>query len=74
MNKMSEEEKKPPRCFLCSKNYADSLDELHYCICDIAICHECINSVKKNDKIWICPKCKAENNIQESRLFREKNI
>ncbi len=63
-------ERTPPICFTCGKSCKDSMDRTYYCICDIAICHDCINSVKKNDKIWICPKCKEENDLVKSRLFR----
>lgn len=63
-------EKAPPICFVCNKDCKDTMDMEYYCICDIAICHNCINSVKKNDKVWICPKCKAENDVKESKLFR----
>jgi hypothetical protein len=58
----------PPECFICAKTAR--VEDSYYCICDIAICHDCINSIKKNDKIWICPHCKEENNLEESRLFR----
>lgn len=60
----------PPICYICKKNYADSVDRLHYCICDIAVCDGCINSVKKSDDDWICPKCKNQNDVKKSRLFR----
>lgn len=64
--------KVPPNCYICNKNYADSVDRLHYCICDIAICDKCINSVKKSGNKWICPKCKNENDVEKSMLFRTK--
>ncbi|MFX1258053.1 MAG: hypothetical protein ACFFAN_09345 [Promethearchaeota archaeon] len=64
--------KKPPYCYLCEKNFEKSLENLHYCICDIAICNKCINSVKKSTNIWICPKCRIENDVEKSRLFRTK--
>jgi len=69
---MSKKAPSPPICFICGKNCEDSheMERCHYCICDIAICHNCINSVKKNDTSWICPKCKVENNIEKSKLFR----
>jgi hypothetical protein len=63
-------ERTPPICFVCGKSYESMMESTHYCICDIAICHDCINSVKKNDKIWICPHCKEENDIEGSKLFR----
>ena len=61
---------KPPNCYICKNNYNDSLDRLHYCICDIAICDKCIHSVKKSESIWICPKCNNENDVKKSMLFR----
>ena len=70
MYKMSNEDLLPPDCYVCGKNFKDSIDELHYCICDIAICIKCINSVKKSDISWFCPKCKTENDLEKSRLFR----
>ena len=67
---MSENSPPPPICFVCNNDCKDTMERTSYCICDIAICHNCINSVKKNEKIWICPKCKAENDVEESKLFR----
>jgi hypothetical protein len=63
-------ERNPPRCFSCGNSCENNMENTHYCICDIAICHDCINSVKKNNMIWICPHCKEENDIEESKLFR----
>ena len=60
----------PPECFICKKTSERSIENSYYCICDVAICHDCINSTKKNDTTWICPKCLFENNLEESRLFR----
>lgn len=60
--------KTPPNCFICEKKI--KVDKLYYCICDIVVCNNCVNSVKKNDKIWICPNCKNENDIDKSMLFR----
>ena len=62
--------KLPPNCYICGKNFADVIDKLSYCICDIAVCNKCVNSVKKSDNTWICPKCKAENDTEKSRLLR----
>jgi hypothetical protein len=62
--------KEPPFCVICEKDFSDNLEALHYCICDKAVCSNCLNSVKKNTEIWVCPDCHAENNIKESRLFR----
>ncbi len=59
----------PPNCYICGKE--TEVDKLHYCICDIAICEKCINPLKKNEKTWICPNCKAENDIEKSLLFRK---
>ena len=64
--------KAPPICFICDKNCEESMENTYYCICDIAICNNCINSVKKNNKFWICPKCKVENELEKSKLFRLK--
>ncbi|MHA2009116.1 MAG: hypothetical protein ACXABO_14930 [Promethearchaeota archaeon] len=63
-------ERAPPTCFICQKK--GLLEETYYCICDIAVCSDCINSVKKNENIWVCPHCKEENNLEESKLFRAK--
>ena len=62
--------KNPPFCYICGKNFEKTVDQLHYCICDIAVCDKCINSMMKNEKVWICPKCKAENEVDKSKLFR----
>lgn len=62
--------KQPPYCYICEKNFEKSVDRLYYCICDHAVCDKCVNSLKKNDKVWICPNCKNENDLEESRLFR----
>ena len=63
--------KSPPNCFICGKNCEDILDKCHYCICDITVCDVCINSVKKNETIWICPNCKEERDEEKSRIFRD---
>ena len=65
--------KNPPYCYICESNYENKVDQLHYCICDIAVCPKCINSVKKNEKSWICPSCKNENDVEKSQLFRMKS-
>ena len=62
--------KSPPNCFICMQSYEAEVDKLHYCICDIAVCLNCINSVKKNEDMWICPSCKNENDREKSMLFR----
>ena len=59
---------RPPLCFICSKK--KSMENAYYCICDIEICNDCINSIKKNDNTWVCPHCKEENNLEKSKLFR----
>ena len=64
----------PPICYICKKNFKKNIPSLYYCICDISICEDCIDSVKKNKIEWICPKCNESNNIEKSKLFREKNI
>lgn len=69
---MPKEAKDPPFCAICGENFSEKLDQLHYCICDKAVCQDCLNSVRKNDKIWVCPVCHAENEIESSRLFRDK--
>jgi len=62
----------PPICYICKKNCKAIVDRIHYCICDIAICDKCINSVKINEETWLCPKCKNKNDLKESLLFRIK--
>ena len=62
----------PPICFICKKNFEKKVDSLYYCICDISLCEECINSVKSSNNQWSCPKCGTSNKIKDSRLFREK--
>ncbi len=63
-------ERTPPLCYICGKSCANSVEDLYYCICDVAICHSCINTVKKNDKTWVCPHCKEVNDLEKSKLFR----
>lgn len=58
----------PPNCYICHKK--NSLEDTYYCICDIAVCNDCINSVKTNENNWVCPHCKEENNLEKSKLFR----
>ena len=58
----------PPNCYICHKK--SSLEDTYYCICDIAVCNDCINSVKINENNWVCPHCKEENNLEKSKLFR----
>ncbi|TXT66432.1 MAG: hypothetical protein BAJALOKI3v1_30091 [Promethearchaeota archaeon] len=64
----------PPICAICKKNFKDAVDKLYYCICDTAVCEDCINTVKTAQEYWECPKCGTKNKIEETRLFREKNI
>jgi hypothetical protein len=63
--------KNPPYCFICDKNCKDIIDECVYCICDVTVCSNCLNSIKKNDRVWICPNCHTENDIQKSKLIRK---
>ncbi|MGQ4875531.1 MAG: hypothetical protein ACP6IY_15800 [Promethearchaeia archaeon] len=58
------------KCFVCKKDFSDKPDRLYYCFCDTTVCTNCINSVKKNDKVWICPNCKAENDLDSTLLIR----
>ncbi|MFO8017104.1 MAG: hypothetical protein R6U96_00570 [Promethearchaeia archaeon] len=62
--------KEPPFCVICEKDFTEKLDQLHYCIFDKAVCRDCLNSVRKNDKMWICPVCQAENDIKSTELFK----
>ena len=62
--------KNPPNCYICEKDLGKSIENSYYCICDITICSSCINSVKKNETTWICPHCKRELQLEDSRLFR----
>ena len=64
--------KNPPNCYICGKDCEDIIDRCYYCICDISVCDNCINSVKKNETTWICPHCHEEQNIEKSRLFRNQ--
>ena len=64
--------KKPPNCYICGKDCTQILDQCHYCICDTTVCETCLNSVKKNDKVWICPNCNEERDIDTSKLFRDE--
>ena len=63
--------KNPPNCYICGKNCEQILNECYYCICDVTICNDCINSVKKNEVVWICPHCHEKQNLEKSRLFRD---
>ena len=64
--------KSPPLCYICNKSCDTDIENCVYCICDITICSNCLNSVKKNDKVWICPKCHSEHDIQNSKLIRNQ--
>jgi len=64
--------KNPLNCYICGKNCEKAIDRCYYCICDTTICDSCINSIKKNETTWICPKCHEERNIEKTRLFRSK--
>ncbi len=64
----------PPFCYVCKKDFVKKVGNLHYCICDTALCEECLNSVKTGNKEWTCPKCGEINDIKESKLFREKKV
>lgn len=62
----------PPSCYICHKNFEKSLDKLYYCICDVAVCSDCIHSVTTGKDKWKCPKCNHENNLKGTKLIREK--
>ena len=59
----------PPFCYVCKKDYENTVDKLYYCICDTAVCVNCINTVKEKNS-WKCPKCSNSNDLEESRLIR----
>ena len=61
----------PPFCYVCKKDFTKTIQNLHYCICDIGVCDDCVNSIKKSDNVWICPHCKVENDIEKTRLIRD---
>ena len=61
----------PPYCYVCKKDFTKTIGTLHYCICDVAICEDCINAIKKSDSTWLCPHCNAENDIEKTRLIRD---
>ncbi len=61
----------PPFCYACKKDFTKAMNSLHFCFCNVAICDDCVNSIKKSDKLWICPHCKAENDIEKTRLIRD---
>lgn len=71
---MSNRKFPPPFCYMCKDDFEKEVDMLYYCICDTALCDDCINSVKINENEWECPKCKNINKIRDSKLFREKKI
>lgn len=60
----------PPICYICDENHEKEIHNLYYCICDVAVCEECINSVKINNKQWVCPKCQETNDLNKSKLIR----
>ncbi|MFX1496050.1 MAG: hypothetical protein ACFFBH_00850 [Promethearchaeota archaeon] len=63
--------KNPPFCYICGKKCEDLLNECYYCICDITVCNDCINSVKKDETTWICPHCHESHTIEKTKLFRD---
>jgi len=71
---MNKAQTPPSNCYICKKDFEHEVDTLYYCICDISVCDECINSVKISNKEWQCPKCGTKNKIEDSKLFREKKI
>ncbi|MEJ2278949.1 MAG: hypothetical protein P8Y70_14555 [Candidatus Lokiarchaeota archaeon] len=58
----------PPICYICKNNYKDEIYNLYYCFCDAAVCENCINSVKRSDSMWVCPKCNGKNDLK-ANLF-----
>ncbi|MHA1328377.1 MAG: hypothetical protein ACTSRH_13830, partial [Promethearchaeota archaeon] len=58
-------------CYICKKNCEDEIDSSYYCICDVTICKNCIESLKNSNTTWICPNCKEELELEKSRLFRQ---
>ncbi len=70
MNQESTSTLRPPTCFICKTDYEGNEDKLHYCICDTAVCTDCLKEVEHNDEIWVCPKCKNKNDVASSKLIR----
>jgi hypothetical protein len=58
-------------CILCKKDYSDLETELFYCLCDIAVCKNCISKISINATQWRCPICKKPMDFEKTQLFRE---
>ncbi len=57
-------------CFICKENYTDREPDLFYCLCDVAVCKGCIDTIKLDEINWKCPKCEKEMDVESTRLFR----
>ena len=58
-------------CVLCKKDYSDNETDLYYCLCDIAVCKNCIGKITINANQWECPTCKKPMDFAKTQLFRE---
>lgn len=57
-------------CNICHQDFTAKPDRLHYCLCNTSVCVDCVQTLKKSDTTWTCPKCKSENELEGTLLFR----
>lgn len=57
-------------CSICNKDFTDRETELYYCLCDVAVCSECIQKVKISENEWKCQHCERVNDLESTKLFR----
>lgn len=55
-------------CSVCNKS--KDITTLHYCLCDKAVCEECVNTLKTNKNHYKCPQCGTEQDLESTKLFR----
>ncbi len=56
-------------CSVCKET--KDITTLHYCLCDKAVCEECVEKLKTDDKSqYKCPNCDTIQDLESTKLFR----
>ena len=55
-------------CSVC--NETKDITTLHYCLCDKAVCEECIEKLKTDSENFKCPFCNTVQDLESTKLFR----
>ena len=55
-------------CCVC--NETKDITTLHYCLCDKAVCENCIEKLKTDEEHYKCPNCGTIQDLESTKLFR----